>query len=224
MQNLASSFPKHARHSASCDLSLIDCHVSVHGEAEQLHRRLEAVVSPAFMTALSALQKECGDGLIAARKLLAALDRLCKIADGVVAVRGAAEQVPEPDSVVVDTDFIKCLGRLRSSIPVLNSMGFALQEESCDTETKVQRFTAVDEPDSDGTRTTIQVVTAVRDLLELDRSAVGQQFAISLHTRVRCQDRGSSNMNLFCCECWRNAARTVQKASSLNTHALNGTS
>eukprot|EP01043_Picozoa_sp_COSAG02_P061970 COSAG02_NODE_8439_length_2569_cov_2.576518_2_plen_233_part_00 len=178
MQNLASAFPKHARRSATHDLPLSHRHVSIHGREEQLRSRLEAMVPPEFLTALEALQKECGDGLIAARKLLAALDRLCKIAGGVVAVRSAARKVAEADGVVVDTEFIKCLGRLRSSVAVMNSLGFALQEFS-EGETSAQRFVAIDEwLDSDGRRASIEVVTAIRDLLELDRSALGQQFAL----------------------------------------------
>jgi hypothetical protein len=184
MQNLASAFPKHARRSATHDLPLSHRHVSIHGREEQLRSRLEAMVPPEFLTALEALQKECGDGLIAARKLLAALDRLCKIAGGVVAVRSAARKVAEADGVAVDTEFIKCLGRLRSSVAVMNSLGFALQEFS-EGETSAQRFVAIDEwLDSDGRRASIEVVTAIRDLLELDRSALGQQlpFAASLRS------------------------------------------
>ena len=104
MQNLASAFPKHARRSATHDLPLSHRHVSIHGREEQLRSRLEAMVPPEFLTALEALQKECGDGLIAARKLLAALDRLCKIAGGVVAVRSAARKVAEADGVVEFVD------------------------------------------------------------------------------------------------------------------------
>ena len=106
-------------------------------------------------------------------------DLLCTIVDGLVALSSGGDPVAGAAEVVVDTDFIKCLGKLRAAVAVMSSLGFVLQEASSQDAT-AQRFVAARRWSEGGVGNTAEQITAIRDLLELDRSAAGQPL-VRLH-------------------------------------------